>query len=87
MKNKVIKISGLIIFLIILAAAVSFGTFTFLKNKDNRDNANNLAYLGIMEDLQDHVSFKTKSGRTFGFFVVQNNKMNSQWLGYHYVGE
>ena len=37
--------------------------------------------------LQDHVSFKTKSGRTFGFFVVENNRMNSQWHGYHYVGE
>ena len=38
-------------------------------------------------DLQDAVKFKTKSGRTFGFFVVQNNKMNSQWLMYNYVGK
>ena len=49
-KNKIIKISGFIIFLIILATAVSFGVFTFFKSIDNRDNANNLAYLGIMED-------------------------------------
>ena len=36
--------------------------------------------------LQDAINFKTKSGRTFGLFVVQNNRMNSQWHGYHYVG-
>ncbi len=37
-------------------------------------------------DLQDYVKFRTKSGRTFGLFVVENNRMNSQWHGYHYVG-
>lgn len=37
-------------------------------------------------ELQDHISFRTKSGRTFGLFVVENNRMNSQWHGYHYVG-
>lgn len=37
-------------------------------------------------ELQDSISFKTKSGRSFGLYVVQNNRMNSQWHGYHYVG-
>lgn len=38
-------------------------------------------------ELQDAINFKTKSGRTFGLFVVRNNRMNSQWHGYHYVGK
>ena len=38
-------------------------------------------------DLQDAIKFKTKSGRSFSFFVVQNNKMNSQWLIYKYTGK
>ena len=38
-------------------------------------------------DLQDAIKFKTKSGRSFSFFVVQNNKMNSQWLIYNYTGK
>lgn len=38
-------------------------------------------------DLQDAVNFKTKSGKTFGLFVVRDNRMNSQWHGYHYVGK
>lgn len=49
-KSKAIKISLFIVFLLILASTVSFGVFTYLKNIDNRDNANNLSYLGIMED-------------------------------------
>ena len=38
-------------------------------------------------ELQDEVKFKTKSGRSFGFFVVNNNKLSSQWIGYNYTGE
>ena len=37
-------------------------------------------------ELQDAINFRTKSGRSFGFFVVQNNKMSSQWIGYNYAG-
>ena len=37
-------------------------------------------------DLQDAINFRTNDGRTFGLFVVENNRMNSQWHGYHYVG-
>ena len=62
-KNKVIKISLFIVFLIILAGTVSFGVFSFLKNIDNRDNANNLAYLGIMEDGTYYVQDAPKNIR------------------------
>ncbi len=37
-------------------------------------------------ELQDSITFKTKSGRTFGLFVIKNNSMNSQWHSYSYVG-
>lgn len=63
MKNKVIKISGFIIFLIVLATTVSLGVFTFFKNIDNRDNANNLVYLGIMEDGTYYVQDAPKNIR------------------------
>ena len=62
-KNKIIKISGFIIFLIILATTCSFGVFTFFKNIDNRDNANSLAYLGIMEDGTYYVQDAPKNIR------------------------
>lgn len=62
-KIKVIKILGFIIFLIALAMSVSFGVFTFFKHIDNRDNANNLAYLGIMEDNTYYVQDAPKNIR------------------------
>ncbi len=62
-KNKVLKIFGFIVLLIILATSVSFGVFTYLKNTDNRDNANNLAYLGIMEDGTYYVQDAPKNIR------------------------
>ena len=86
-KNKIIKISGFIIFLIILATAVSFGVFTFFKNIDNRDNANNLAYLGIMEDgtyyVQDapnNIRFQVTSEDNSLYKITNSNgeKVNSK---------
>ena len=37
-------------------------------------------------ELQDAINFKTKSGRKFGFFVVRDNQLSSQWIGYEYSG-
>ena len=62
-KNKVIKITVFIVFLIVLASTVSFGVFTFLKNIDKRDNANNLTFLGIMEDGTYYVQDAPKNIR------------------------
>ena len=61
--KKILKISGFILFLIILATTVSFAVFTVLKNIDNRDNADNLAYLGIMEDGTYYVQDAPKNIR------------------------
>lgn len=61
--NKALKIFGFIVFLIVLATGVSYGVFTILKNIDNRDNANNLAYLGIMEDGTYYVQDAPKNIR------------------------
>ena len=61
--KKILKISGFILFFIILATTVSFAVFTVLKNIDNRDNADNLAYLGIMEDGTYYVQDAPKNIR------------------------
>lgn len=79
-KSKAIKISLFIVFLLILASTVSFGVFTYLKNIDNRDNANNLSYLGIMEDgiyyVQDapkNIRFQVTSDDSSLYKITNSN--------------
>lgn len=48
--KKVIKIIGFILGLILLAGLVTGGVFLFLKNSHDREDINNLTYVGVLED-------------------------------------
>ena len=81
--EKVLKVIGFILILVVLAGAVTFGVYFALKSSHEREDIDNLTYVGILEDgtyyipkARKDIRFPVDSLDTNSYILTNENNEN-----------